>query len=330
MSGGTIYGGIGGGDGGNGDGTWDYDSSVAALHDPGLADDCFRLAPHYAPPALCAEMARLVYCSDLDRVTTALRRVGFDSPAWFRAAGTDAFLTKSADVAVLAFRGTEGPKLQRLIDPARVQRLFQQSGMDWQETMRRLFAGGVPDMQEAMDRIARECQDLFTDLDALPQAWPAGGKVHRGFVGALDRVWKQVEGQLAALDMPVLYTGHSLGAALATLAAGRRPPDTLYTFGSPRVGDAAFVGTLAKTAAYRYVNCCDVVAQVPPAVYQPAGVLRYIDSGGRLTDHEENEAAKLKARTAHFRKTFGQWDKIWIRDFVDHAPINYVKALLRN
>jgi len=314
---------------GNGGGTWDYDSSVVALHEPGLADDCFRLAPHYAPPALCAEMARLVYCSDLDRVTTALRRVGFDSPAWFRAAGTDAFLTRSRDVAVLAFRGTEGPKLQRLIDPARVQRLFQQSGLDWQETMRRLFAGSMPDLQEGMDRIARECQDLFTDLDALPQAWPAGGRVHRGCVGALARVWPQIEAQLAALDVPVLYTGHSPGAALATLAAGRRPPDTLYTFGAPRVGDGAFVATLAGTVVYRYVNCCDVVAHLPPT-YQPAGILRYIDSNGRLADREEDEATRLTARTAHFRKTFGQWDKIWIRDLVDHAPVNYVKALLRN
>lgn len=309
-------------------GLWNYDSSVTALHDPGLSDDCFRLAPHYGPAALCAEMARLVYCSDLDRVTTALRRAGFGAPSWFRDAGTDAFLSRSADVAVLAFRGTEGPKLRQLMDPARIQRLFQTSGMDWQETMRRLFAGGLPDLQEAMDRIAAECRDLFTDLDALPLAWPQGGKVHRGFAGALDRVWKQIEGQLEGLDMPVLFTGHSLGAALATLAASRHPPDTLYTFGSPRVGDADFVTALATTVCYRYVNCCDIVAQLPPAVYQPVGTLRYIDSNGRVTDTEENEKTKLAARTAHFQKTVGQWDKIWIRDLVDHAPVNYVKALL--
>jgi hypothetical protein len=273
-------------------------------------------------------MARLVYCADLDRVTTALRRAGFASPTWFRAAGTDAFLARSQDHAVLVFRGTEGPKLQRLVDPARLQRLFQQSGLDWQETLRRLFAGGVPDLREAMDRVLLECQDLLTDLDALPVAWPGGGKVHRGFVGALDRVWTQVESQLDGLDLPVLYTGHSLGAALATLAASRRPPETLYTFGAPRVGDEAFVQTLARTVVYRFVNCCDVVTRLPPAVYEPAGTLRYIDSHGRLNGEEEDEAARLRARTAHFQKTLGQWDKVWIRDLVDHAPVNYVKALL--
>jgi hypothetical protein len=310
------------------DGTWDYDSTILALHDPGMADDCFRLAARYEPAALCAEMARLVYCSDLDRVTTALRRAGFASPSWFRAAGTDVFLAQSRDHAVLAFRGTEGPRLQRLADPARLQRLFQQSGLDWQETLRRLFAGGVPDMGEAMDLLAAECRNLLTDLDAVPRRWPGGGTVHRGFAGALDRVWPQIEGQLTALDLPVLYTGHGLGGALATLAASRRPPETLYTFGAPRTGDKAFADTLAKTAAYRYLNCCDAVAHLPLAVYQPAGRLRYIDSDGRLRDTEEGEAARAKARSAHFQKTLGQWDKVWVRDLVDHAPVNDVKALL--
>lgn len=312
---------------GRADGIWAYDSSVLALHEPGMADDWFRLAPQYEPPALCAEMARLAYCADLDRVTLALHRAGFAAPSWFRAAGTDAFLTRSRDHAVLAFRGTEGPKLQRLVDPARAQRLFQQSGLDWQETVRRMFAGGLPDLQEGMDRVLRECQDVFTDLDALPQPWPGGGKVHRGFVYALDRVWKQIEGQLEGLDMPVLYAGHSLGGAMATLAASRRPPDTLYTFGSPRVGDKDFAATLAKSVVYRYVNGCDVVARIPPG-YLPVGTLRYIDTNGRLAGREEDEGARMRARAAHFKSVVGQWDKVWVRDLVDHAPVNYVKALL--
>lgn len=310
------------------DGTWDYDFTILALRDPGLADDWFRLASRYEPPALCAEMARLAYCADLDRVTAALRRAGFASPSWFRAAGTDAFLARSQDQAVLAFRGAGGPRLQPLIDPARLQRLFQQSGLDWQETLRRLFAGGVPDMQEAMDRLLHESRDLLTDLDATPQGWPSGGKVHRGFAGALDRVWPQIEGQIEALGLPVLYAGHGLGGALAALAASRRPPETLYTFGAPPAGDKAFAATLGPTVAYRYVNCCDAVAHLPAAAYLPVGRLRYIDSNGRLRDAGEDEGDRARARGAHFQKTLGQWDKVWIRDLADHAPVNYVKALL--
>lgn len=156
--------------------------------------------------------------------------------------------------------------------------------------------------------------------------------VQHGFAGALDRVWPQIEGQLETLDLPVLYTGHGVGGALATLAASRRPPETLYTFGAPPVGDKAFAAALGRkeggTVAYRYINCCDAVAHLPPAAYQPVGKLRYIDSNGRLRDDAEDEAARAAARNAHFRKTLGQWDKVWVRDLVDHAPVNYVTALL--
>ncbi len=52
----------------------------------------------------------------------------------------------------------------------------------------------------------------------------------------------------------VWFTGHSLGGALATLAAGRyeRAPE-VYTFGAPRVGDGEHVKSL-DTPVYRFVN----------------------------------------------------------------------------
>jgi hypothetical protein len=63
---------------------------------------------------------------------------------------------------------------------------------------------------------------------------------------------------------PLLVTGHSLGAALATLAAVDLLPDKLITFGSPRVGDANLAGWFNQIAVHRFVNCCDVVGRVPP------------------------------------------------------------------
>lgn len=307
---------------------WDYDASTLALSSPGEATDFFRLAERYDPPALCAEMARLVYCSDLDRVDAALARVGFGGPSWFRAQGTDAFLAESDDMAVLAFRGTESPRFRRILDGGRIQQLMQGGGQNWQETMQQTLSGALPDLRDMFDRLLEEGQDVLTDIDFVPEEWPEGGKVHRGFARAIDRVWDDVSRRLERLEVPVLFAGHSLGAALATLAASRRAPDTLYTFGSPTVGDADFAATLGGTVAYRYVNCCDIVCRLPPALYDPIGQLRYIDSNGRLAEAEENSAAKLQARTAHFQRVAGQWDKVWIRDLVDHSPVNYVRALL--
>jgi triacylglycerol lipase len=76
------------------------------------------------------------------------------------------------------------------------------------------------------------------------------GKVHSGFNSALDSVWAEV---LETLKQTQIYaqslwiTGHSLGRALAALAAAARlsldehkPINGIYTFGQPRVGDRQF------------------------------------------------------------------------------------------
>ena len=84
--------------------------------------------------------------------------------------------------------------------------------------------------------------DLWTDSQFLPALCRAGGRVHQGF----RDVFMEISGQLDELvrvatpDQKLWLTGHSLGGALATLAAahleGARVQG-LYTYGCPRVGD---------------------------------------------------------------------------------------------
>lgn len=62
----------------------------------------------------------------------------------------------------------------------------------------------------------------------------------------------------------LLLTGHSLGAALATLAATLELSAELITIGSPRVGNDEFVQLRATRAVKRFVNCADIVTRVPP------------------------------------------------------------------
>ena len=103
------------------------------------------------------------------------------------------------------------------------------------------------------------------------------GHVHKGFTNALDLVWTDVLAQVKRSKGPIFVTGHSLGGALATLATLRLmlldDPKirvaALYTYGSPRVGDAGFAklfNTLHEKHGVklrRYVNNNDIVAMIP-------------------------------------------------------------------
>lgn len=109
-------------------------------------------------------------------------------------------------------------------------------------------------------RIANWVYNLATALSP----WPAGGSVHRGFKLLLMEVWEFIESQLNKLAGPVYYTGHSLGGALAVLAASLKKPAAAYTFGSPRMGNSQFVDSTRHINIYRVVNPRDIVSCVPP------------------------------------------------------------------
>ncbi len=121
--------------------------------------------------------------------------------------------------------------------------------------------------------------DVVTDLRVELIAWDvAGERVHSGFRSALNDVWDELFDLLKELgSRPVWMTGHSLGAALATLAGYRyilqRDKEPLgelrgiYTFGCPLVGDRQFVdGFNAQCGerSFRFVNDRDSVTRVPP------------------------------------------------------------------
>ena len=174
---------------------------------------------------------------------------------------------------------------------------------------------------------------LRNDLTALPIPWEKGGRVHKGFADYL----KPVRARLTAIiegfaGHELVFTGHSLGAAAATLAEGLWPRGALYTFGSPLVGDAVFAGTLPRDRIQRFVDCCDVVCRVPPGGlgYVHVGTLHYIDRNGGVSTGrpaEEIKADQRAGRWAYLRRyAWGFWRNVLVRDLADHAPINYVAA----
>lgn len=153
-------------------------------------------------------------------------------------------------------------------------------------------------------------KDYLTDLE-FGELSLAGNKkeVHAGFTEALDSVWREMAAVIATLNGPIFYTGHSMGAALATLAAARHAPSAVYTFGSPRVGNQAFIASLHNVPIYRIVDDEDVVTTVP----SEALGFRHAGTTTRLIAPQ---------RRFSFKHFFGP-----PKALADHAPINYVDRL---
>ncbi len=163
--------------------------------------------------------------------------------------------------------------------------------------------------------------DWVTDLKFVQQAYPyapkgiSGVEVHYGFIEAYTSVRDAV--LQAVKDSPhkqVVMVGHSLGGALATLAGldvainipGKEV--SVYTFGSPKVGNAAFVDAYSPRVpnTYRIVNDTDLIPSIPPGNYYHVGKLLHLNP-------PEQEPDGILA---------------WLGEKVeDHLPHNYIKAL---
>jgi hypothetical protein len=174
--------------------------------------------------------------------------------------------------------------------------------------------------------------DLLDDADAPLVNWSGSGKVFAGFKNALREVEAELLPAVRALDCRVLYTGHSLGAALATLLAGIKAPSAFYTIGSPLVGDQDFVASLGGVNCSRYVDCCDVVTQLPPAAlgYLHLGDPSYIDRNRALVVNPTDDyiaADRLRARADYLMQYAWKAGNVGVRDLADHAPINYATAI---
>tara|TARA_B100000482_G_scaffold191908_1_gene178227 strand:+ start:75 stop:857 length:783 start_codon:yes stop_codon:yes gene_type:complete len=116
------------------------------------------------------------------------------------------------------------------------------------------------------------------------------GKVHRGFKYALNDVWDDIVAHMdecGAEQKQIYITGHSLGAALATLVAGRLNNSSvkLYTYGSPRAGSKKW-NSMQKFTHYRFRNNNDLVTRIPPAWmgFQHNGKFMYFNSNGDYKD----------------------------------------------
>ena len=181
--------------------------------------------------------------------------------------------------------------------------------------------------------------DLWTDSRFLRVACRAGGQVHAGF----DSAFAGISDTLDAIvrnkkpGQRLWLTGHSLGGALATLAAAHLGPASVqgvYTFGSPRVGNAAFAAELPRESHYRFVHRDDWVATVPPEFigYVHGGTLQIVPGSpprqfwSDFASGAGEFAAALKAMAGELRVSVGDLP-FRIPGLADHAPIYYATLL---
>jgi hypothetical protein len=90
-----------------------------------------------------------------------------------------------------------------------------------------------------------------------------GAHVHSGFYVLFKRIWPRLLPTLESLPRPWVFTGHSLGGALAVIAGAVAKPDLVCTFGSPKPGNEAFYRLMEPAEVWRFVNDTDIVPRLP-------------------------------------------------------------------
>ena len=251
-----------------------------------------------------AEASALAY-ADEAFAAEWFRKAGFDEVRFFDKRSTQCFVASNREFAVVAFRGSE--------------------------VWRRRGANDGHDL----------AADFTTNANFWLVDWAHGAKVHRGFKNALDEVWEDLFPYLAVLQRrgcKIWMTGHSLGAALATLAADRfGEVQGVYTFGSPRVGDRRFKEVFS-IRTYRFVNGNDIVARLPPpGFYAHVGEPRFIDYEGRIrgrmteSTHDRYNCAGECGEKISLEKNNLPKTPVFVPDAViDHVPLLYAVLIWNN
>lgn len=184
------------------------------------------------------------------------------------------------------------------------------------------------------ESITRTAENILVDdliIEQIPQtvsnkAQSAEVNLHKGFVKALgedddpNSLWQQITQHLKP-DTPLWLTGHSLGGAMATIAAMKMPQKVtgLYTYGAPCVGDSKarnWQERQLKDKFYRYVNGSDIISHIMSEDkfrrhfyhYEQAGILKSIN---------------IQGCTGPFWLAERIMDRLGL-SFIDHSPVYYM------
>jgi triacylglycerol lipase len=178
----------------------------------------------------------------------------------------------------------------------------------------------------------KEFSDIKADLKAWKRKSKTHGMVHAGFYDYLERIWETVENHInyGVREKKALYIcGHSLGGAMAALAASRLNDRVVacYTYGQPRVGGSDWCAKQTYEH-HRYVNNNDIVPRVPLWImgFRHRGELHYINYYGNIRKMTPWQIIK-----DGWRGRIKAWSKLEFFDGArDHSMDAYEKKIAKN
>jgi len=191
-----------------------------------------------------ARACDLAYCAEPEGPSRFRSELGLEAKL-ISVDNTQVYVAENDQAIVVAFRGSEAPTT---LDGLK----------DWLLTNANNYLI-LPEGQSGTDFAAAG----------------VGARFHRGFLDALEMIWAllsaAVDQAVKAKERPLWVTGHSLGGALALLAAWRLQRNFLavheiITFGAPMIGNDAASKAFEQEFSgkiYRYVDLEDLVPHLP-------------------------------------------------------------------
>jgi len=272
---------------------------------------------HPANAAWLARISQLAYDSPAKMTSTV---EGWDMVPVISEEGVmngRALLAYDAEKVIVTFRGTQ---------------LNRWKGRFWDVLMTDLLGSYLAPIRDAgyWGQDLKECNyDTRSDRSCGISMY----RFDAGFYGVFQELW-EVSGfqklvpNAAAGGKAVWFTGHSLGAAIALLAAADqlrrgRTVQGVYLFGAPRVGNLDFAkdyNLLIGRRTFRLVNFIDPVTRVPlfATGFVHVGRVCYFDATGQLhTDYSGR-------RTTWDFWSRDLWRHLWLAlTFRDHMMAYY-------
>ena len=234
---------------------------------------------------LCATLSKNTYNDDTTKTRQQFTDLGFPNIKFFNNSSSQAYVVHNKKEIYVIYRGTE---LDEIKDITR-------NGMIW------------------------------------PTRGQKQGRVHSGFAEATDKIWDQLnsylkeEVQKYKMADAVIFTGHSLGGAMAIISAARSDYIAdIYTFGAPRAGNREYSRNI-KSRSYRITNGHDIIPLIlPPIGYHHGGIeYRMFDDDIHMV-HSYLESWKFQIKIG-MRKLV---KLLWFRSLIlDHRIGEYEQNL---